>query len=124
MAGEWLLVVEDDKNQQFLYEQELVEEGYQVSVASNAQDAMEKIKSQKFDLVVLDICMPGKDGIETLSDIMEYDNKLPVVINTAYGTYKHNFMTWSAEAYVIKSSDLAELKTTIRSVLDKKKVQT
>ena len=120
---ERLLVVEDDKNQQCLYEQELTEEGYDVSVASNATQAMKLIKSERFDLVILDICMPGKDGIETLSDIMDFDKKLPVIINTAYGTYKNNFMTWSAEAYVVKSSDLSELKTTIRSVLDKKNVQ-
>ncbi len=120
---ERLLVVEDDKNQQLLYEQELTEEGYDVSVAGNAPQALKLIKSERFDLVILDICMPGKDGIETLSDIMEFDKKLPVIINTAYGTYKNNFMTWSAEAYVVKSSDLSELKTTIRSVLDKKNVQ-
>ncbi|MEW6535653.1 MAG: response regulator [Candidatus Auribacterota bacterium] len=120
--GERLLIVEDDKNQQFLYEQELREEGYDISVASNADEALALIQKKSFNLVILDICMPGKDGIETLSEIMEYDNKIPVILNTAYGTYKDNFMTWSADAYVVKSSDLTELKTTIRSILDQKNV--
>lgn len=121
--GKRILFVEDDKNQQYLYDQELQEEGYEVVLAANSSEAMECLKKQRFDLVVLDICMPGKDGIETLSEIMEHDKKLPVIINTAYGTYKNNFMTWSAEAYVVKSSDLSELKTTIKSILEKKNVE-
>lgn len=118
-----ILVVEDDKNQRCLYQEELSSEGYDVDMASNADEALEKIKNSKFDLVVLDICMPGKDGIETLSEIIGFDNMLPVVLNTAYGTYKENFMTWSAEAYVIKSSDLTELKSTIKTILEKRKVE-
>jgi len=118
--NETLLIVEDDQNQQFLYEQELVDIGYNVIVSSNAQEALDKLKNNPVDLVVMDICMPGKDGIETLSDILEFDKTIPVIINSAYGTYKDNFLTWSAEAYVVKSSDLSELKNTIRNVLDKK----
>ena len=41
----------------------------------------------------------------------------PVILNTAYTNYKDNFMTWSADAYVVKSSDLSELKSTIADVL-------
>jgi len=42
-------------------------------------------------------------------------------LNTAYSNYKDDFMSWAADAYVVKSSDLTQLKTTIRAVLDKKK---
>ena len=117
---EHLLIVEDDRNQRALYAQELSDEGYDVSIAPNASEALTIIKVGDIDLVVLDICMPGKDGIETLSDIMTINNKLPVIINSAYGTFRDNFMTWSADAYVVKSSNLSELKTAIRSTLDKK----
>ncbi|MCD6459568.1 response regulator [bacterium] len=118
--NEILLLVEDDNNQRFLYQQELNEIGYNVIVSSTAQEALEKLKSINVDLVIMDICMPGKDGIEALSDILEYDKSIPVIINSAYGTYKDNFLTWSAEAYIVKSSDLSELKNTIRNVLDNK----
>ena len=117
--NERLLLIEDDTNQQILYEQELLQDQYNVTLASSAQQALDLLKDNSFDLIVLDICMPGKDGIEALSEIMELNNKIPVVINTAYGTYKENFLTWSAEAYVIKSSDLTELKSTIRNILDR-----
>ncbi|MCB1196634.1 response regulator [bacterium] len=117
---EHVLVVEDDRNQGKLYAEELREEGYSVTIATSGAEALDIIRSQRIELVVLDICMPGKDGIETLSDIMAIDNHMPVVINSAYGTYRDNFMTWAADAFVVKSSNLSELKSTVRLTLDKK----
>jgi CheY-like chemotaxis protein len=62
--------------------------------------------------------MPGMDGIETLGRILSMDNELPVIIHTAYAQYKDNFMSWSADAYIVKSpSGLAELKAAIQRVL-------
>ena len=63
--------------------------------------------------------MPGMDGIEALGRILGQDNTLPVILNTAYSSYKDNFMSWSADAYVVKSSDLTELKAEIRKALEK-----
>ncbi len=118
---ETLLVVEDDVNQAELYRQELEEEGYKVILACDGRDALEKVQSEKVELVVLDINMPGMDGIEALGKILGRDNAMPVIIHTAYAHYKDNFMTWTAEHYIIKSSDLGELKTKIREVLDQRK---
>ena len=73
------------------------------------------------DVIVLDICMPGMDGIETLGQVLSRDNTIPVILHTAYSSYKDNFMTWSADAYVVKSSDLAELKAKLEEVLAKQK---
>jgi len=72
------------------------------------------------DIVVLDIAMPGMDGIETLGRMLSRNNQLPIILHTAYATYKDNFMTWSADAYVVKSSDLTELKAEIERVLAKR----
>ena len=71
------------------------------------------------DLVIMDIRMPGMDGIEAMGRILEEKNEIPVVINTAYSSYKNSFMSWCADAYVTKSSDLTELKDTIRNILSK-----
>jgi DNA-binding response OmpR family regulator len=57
------------------------------------------------------------DGIEALGHILSKDGTIPVVLHTAYSSYKDNFMTWSADAYVVKSADLSELKSRLREVL-------
>ena len=113
-----ILVVEDDKNQQELYRQELMDEGYEVDVASDGKEAIAKAMKDRPDLIVLDISMPGMDGIEAMGKILGTDNRIPIVLNTAYSSYKDNFMTWSADAYVIKSADLTPLKNTIKQVLE------
>ena len=115
-----ILVVEDDKNQRLLYEQELKLEGYDVVTASDGKDALEKIQEQLPDLIIMDINMPKMDGIETMGKILGKNREIPVIINTAYSNYKDNFMSWAADAYIVKSSDLSELKNTVKEVLAKK----
>jgi len=116
-----ILLVEDDSHQQLLYQEELSAEGYEVFCASTGKEAIEQAEKVQPDLVVMDISMPGMDGIEAMGRILGQDNKIPVILNTAYASYKDNFMSWSADAYVIKSSDLTELKTTISKVLGQPK---
>ncbi|MFO7897639.1 MAG: response regulator [Planctomycetota bacterium] len=116
-----ILLVEDDKNQALLYRQELEAEGYEVEVAGNGREACELVESVDPDIVVMDISMPGMDGIEAMGRMLSKHNKLPVILNTAYSSYKDNFLSWSADAYVIKSSDLSELKDTIEKLLKSSK---
>ncbi len=118
-----ILIVEDDEHQQLLYQEELKEEGYEVVVANSGEQALQLVKKVTPDLVVLDIAMPGMDGVEALGRLLAQDNQLPVILHTAYATYKDNFMTWSADAYVVKSSDLSELKAEIGRVLAKRAQQ-
>jgi DNA-binding response OmpR family regulator len=118
-----ILIAEDDKNLALLYQQELSEEDYEVEVVNDARSAIERVESEPPDLLILDIQMPGMDGIEALGHILGKNNRLPVVLNTAYSNYKDNFMTWAADAYVVKSSDLTELKTTIRDVFTRREAE-
>ncbi len=115
-----ILVVEDDKNQRLLYEQELKLEGYEVVTASDGKDALGKVQEQLPDLIVMDINMPKMDGIETMGKILGKNKEIPVIINTAYSNYKDNFMSWAADAYVVKSSDMSELKNTVKEILAQK----
>ena len=115
-----LLVVEDEINQGLLYEQELEDDGYEVDVVNSGAEALEVVKINSYDLVILDIGMPEMDGLETLGRLLGIDNKIPVILCTAYPSYKDNFMSWAAEAYVVKSMDLTELKEKIKESLSKK----
>ena len=108
-AKKKLLIVDDEPNLRTLYQAEFTQAGYEVVLAESGREAIEKVGEDKPDLVIMDIRMPGMDGIESMGKILSRDNQLPVIINSAYSHYKENFMSWSADAYVVKSSDLSEL---------------
>ena len=123
MVKDRLLVVDDEINQGLLYEQELEDEGYEVDVANSGVEALEKVKMNAYDLVILDIGMPEMDGLETLGRLIGIDNKIPVILYTAYPSYKEDFLSWAADEYIVKSMDLEELKKKIKKILKKKKKQ-
>jgi DNA-binding response OmpR family regulator len=112
-----ILVVEDEKVLCLLYEEELSKEGYAVTAVYDADAALEALKNTDFDLIITDIRMPGKNGIELITQIMGLRKDIPIIINSAYQSYKEDFMTWAADAYVVKSSSLEELKLKIRELL-------
>jgi DNA-binding response OmpR family regulator len=116
-----ILVVEDDRNQQLLIQEELEIEGHHASCVCSGREALEEVKGHTPDVVVLDLRMPGMDGIELLGRLMEFNRSLPVIIHTAFATYKDNFMTWAADAYVVKRPDFGTLKDSIRQVLGRRR---
>ena len=118
-----ILVVEDDESQRLLYRDELSESGYEVILAANGREALSQLDVAKPDLVILDIVMPVMDGMETIGRIIREHRDIPIILNTAYSSYKDDFMSWGAEAYVVKSADLGELKAKVREILGEAKNQ-
>jgi CheY-like chemotaxis protein len=114
-----ILVVDDDEAIRTLLQEELEDEGYKVLIATNARDALKMVANEPLDLVVLDIRMPGMDGLEALPRILGLKEGLPVILNSAYTHYQESFMSWAADAYVVKSSDLTELKQKIKELVNK-----
>jgi len=115
-----LLVVDDEANIRLLYAQELSDEGYEVVTAGTALEAVEKLEAAAFDLVVLDIKLKNESGIELLQRIVKERHALPVILCTAFSCYKDDFSAWLADGYVVKSSDMTELKDEIKRVLAKR----
>ena len=112
-----ILIVEDEAHLRLLYEIELNHAGFRTMTAASASECLEYIETMPIDLVVLDIRMPGMDGIEVLQKIIARRRNLPVVIHTAFGSYRDNYLTWGAAAYLIKSADMKELVATLRRLL-------
>jgi two-component system response regulator (stage 0 sporulation protein F) len=112
-----ILVVDDEDPIRRLIELELKEDGYEVLTAANAQDALKLVQTEPLDLVILDIRMPGMDGLEALPRILGLKEGLKVILNTAYSQYQESFMSWAADAYIIKSADLTELKAKVKELL-------
>ena len=117
-----ILIVDGNDNQRRLCEIGLESEGYAVVSVRNGWAALLEIKTRMPDIVVLDIVIPGMDGIELLNKLISINRKLPIIIHTATADFRDNFMTWCADAYITKSSDLIELKDKIRELLDKSKM--
>jgi two-component SAPR family response regulator len=82
---------------------------------------MEKIRQNEPDIIILDIKMPGTDGIEFMRKLKEEKGDIPVVLCSAYGGFKNDFRVWASDAYVIKSANLTELKTIVNQILDHKR---
>ena len=113
-----ILVIDDDESLRRLCSRILASRGCEVHTAADGEEAVRKVQIQAYRVVLLDLKMPGMDGIEAMSRMLARDHKLPVILNTAHASYKDDFRAWSADVYVVKSSDLEELKTAIRQVLE------
>ncbi|MCL4491172.1 MAG: response regulator [Nitrospirae bacterium] len=120
-----ILLVDDEENILKLCRVELEEEGYDVIAVSEGKVAIEKIIKDMtegryhIDLVVLDINMPGLDGKKVLKVLKGAVPSLPVVIHTAYDYTKDDFIMFGSDEYVVKSSDLAKLKSTVKYLLER-----
>ena len=114
-----ILIVDDEEHIRFLYSEELTEAGYEVITADSGFRLLERIEDEKPDLIVLDIKMVDYNGLDLLQDIRNKFYNLPVVLCTAYDTFKEDMKSIAADFYVIKSFDLTELKNRIAMALDK-----
>ena len=112
-----ILIIEDEKNLRLLYQQDFERDGFEVVTAGSALDGLALVDADRPDLVVMDIRLPGMDGLEAMSRLLDKNPKIPVVLNSAYSSYKDSFMSWSADAYVVKSADTGELRTRVRELL-------
>jgi two-component system response regulator (stage 0 sporulation protein F) len=113
-----ILVVDDEEHIRLLYSEELSEAGYEVITAADGYQLIEKIEREKPDLVVLDIKMIDYNGLDLLQEIRNKFYNLPVILCTAYDTFKEDIKAIAADFYVIKSFDLTELKKKIAIALE------
>ena len=115
-----ILIVDDEEHIRQLYSEELIEAGYEIITAESGYKILDKIEDEKPDLVVLDIKMADYNGLDVLQDIRNRFYNLPVVLCTAYDTFKEDMKSVAADFYVIKSFDLTELKNKITMALEAK----
>ncbi len=115
-----LLVIDDEANIRLLYAQELGDDGYEVVSAATVKEALQRLDEQPFDLVILDIKLKSESGLDLLQQIVRERHNLPVILCSAFSCYKDDFSAWLADGYVVKSSNIEDLKAEISKVLGKK----
>ena len=117
MAVKKILLVDDEESIHILYREELEELGYEVHSAMSGHEALKLMPTLNPNLVILDIQMPGLNGIDVLRKIKEQDPKLPVILSSAYQEYKQNLSSWASDDFIVKSADMRELIDSVRRLL-------
>lgn len=112
-----ILLVDDEESIQIVYREEFEDEGYQVISALDGITGLEKFNEETPDLVILDIQMPGMNGVEVLRQMKMLNASVPVILSSAYQEFKRDLGTWASDKYVVKSGNLDELKKTVRKLL-------
>ncbi len=117
--SERVLVVDDELPITELLQMALSFEGYQVSVATSGREALEVIRAQKPDLIVLDVMMPDLDGFQVLKRVREERNPVPIVFLTARDAIEDRVegLRLGSDDYLVKPFSLAELTARIEAVL-------
>ena len=117
-----ILVVDDDEGIRSLVKKYLNERKYLVTTADNAENASEKISVIKFDLIILDIMMPGKSGLDFLKEHREHINT-PIILLTAKGEPNERIegLEMGADDYLPKPFEPKELDLRIKNIINKTK---
>jgi len=112
-----ILLVDDEENIQIVYREEFEDEGYQVLSALNGEEGLKIFSEERPDIVILDILMPGMNGVEVLRKMKMLDATVPVILSSAYQEFKRDLGTWASDAYIVKSGDVSDLKGAVRELL-------
>lgn len=122
MAGEKILLVDDDRDFQQLLEFDLKKKGYTVVVAANGEEGLEKVESEKPALVVLDIKMPKMDGYTFVRRLKKAPEtkEIPLIVLTSYEPMKDMFQLEGVTEYFVKAVNMEGLLKTIDNYLQPK----
>ena len=113
-----ILLVDDEQHLLEYYSEELAEDGHEILTLDSGDSLLERIGLCRPDVVVLDIKLGNWDGLELLQDIRRSFYNMPVIICSAYDTFKRDLRSIAADYYVTKSYDLSELKGRIRMAVE------
>ncbi|NVL90922.1 MAG: response regulator [Desulfobacterales bacterium] len=113
-----ILIVDDEEVIRMLYSEELEDEGYNVITTGSGRGLVELVKQEIPDLIILDIKMAEHDGLDLLQDIRKEFYNIPVILCSAYSSFKGDLKSIAADYYVVKSADLDELKQKVKMALE------
>jgi len=104
-----VLVIDDEVYVRRLYEDLLTGKGFEVTSTASPKEALDIIRKQKPDIIVLDIELDSDNGLKFIEKYKAECPDVPIILNSAYSIYMSDFKSWMAEAYIVKSSDIQPL---------------
>jgi len=113
-----ILIVDDEEGIRMLYSMELQDEGYDVITLPDGRDILDVLEKERPDCIVLDIKMRDYNGLDLLQQVRKQYYDMPVILNSAYSSFKVDLKAVAADYYVVKSSDLTELKEKLKVALE------
>ncbi|AQU80323.1 MULTISPECIES: response regulator [Planococcus] len=115
-----ILIVDDQLGIRLLLKEVFSKEGYQAIAAGNGIEALKKVQEFSPDLVLLDMKIPGMDGIEILKRLKKTNPRIHVIMMTAYGELDliKESMNWGAERYFTKPFDVFEVRDAVKQLLE------
>ena len=120
-SGKKVLVVDDENNICTLYKIMFTREGYNVEIAKNGEEAIRIAETFEPDIVLLDVMMPGINGLDVLHALKRQNPSLPVILHSAHHNIKDNFDSVIADAFLEKSgSSPSKVLAKVREFLDEK----
>ncbi|MBN2089111.1 response regulator [candidate division KSB1 bacterium] len=125
MKGQTVLIVDDEKNIRLTISQALESLELDIETAVNGEEALEKIKQKEFKLILLDLKMPGMNGIEVLRQIGQIQPQIRVIIITAHGTIENAVETMKLGAidFIQKPFAPKEIRALVLKVMDREKIE-
>src|SRR5687768_3073370 len=116
-----ILIADDEESIRFLLREVMRREGYDVQITDNGERAVQLVRENNFDLVILDVRMPGMDGIQALKEMRHIRPNLVVLMITAHGTTEVavEAMREGAYDYFNKPFELEEMRIVVRRALEK-----
>jgi two-component system response regulator AtoC len=121
-----VLIVDDDPQMQFFLQEALQRQEYGVSVVASAEAAFDAIRSEKFDLILMDVRLPGMNGLEAVEEIQKLERRTPIIVMTAHGTRDSalDAVRRGAYDYFTKPFSLDEMEIVVRRALERRRLQT
>lgn len=125
MSNPRILIVDDEKNLRFTMTMCLEPLGYEIGTADDGEDALSQLEKQEFDLILLDIRLPGMDGLDVLRQVVKHHPNVRIIMVSAHGTVENavEAMKLGAVDFIQKPFTPQEIRTIVQQVLEREQLE-
>ncbi|MGE5405317.1 MAG: response regulator [Acidobacteriota bacterium] len=118
--GTKVLIVDDQKGVRRLLEELFEKEGYEVTVAADGRESLDKVRESIPDIILMDMKMPNMNGLEASQEIFKIKSDIPIIMMTAYGEMEivQKALEIGVKKYITKPFDIIDLRNMVRDVLN------